>query len=54
MSSLGTSKGILEVFKFGIYVGVPIFLMYAVTNKTDNLQKLTGQVNVCSALLFIC
>eukprot|EP01018_Ginkgo_biloba_P004317 Gb_24307 [translate_table: standard] len=27
MSSLGTSKGILEVFKFGVYVGVPIFLM---------------------------
>jgi len=49
MSSLGTSKGILEVFKFGIYVGVPIFLMYAVANNTENLQKLMGKVNVCFA-----
>lgn len=42
MSSLGPSKAILEVFKFGIYVGVPIFLMYAVANNTDNMQKLMG------------
>lgn len=43
MSSLGTSKGILEVFKFGIYVSVPIFLMYAVASNPGNLQKLMGQ-----------
>ncbi|XP_057816773.1 uncharacterized protein LOC131030103 [Cryptomeria japonica] len=40
MSSLGTSKGILEVVKFGVYVTVPIFLMYAVANNSDTMQKL--------------
>ncbi|XP_018839438.1 uncharacterized protein LOC121245898 [Juglans microcarpa x Juglans regia] len=42
MSSLGTSKGILEIAKFGIYVTVPIVLMYAFANNTKNIQKFMG------------
>eukprot|EP01018_Ginkgo_biloba_P034529 Gb_22892 [translate_table: standard] len=49
MSSLGTSKGILEVFKFGVYVGVPIFLMYAFANNTKNMQKVMGN---CSYVVY--
>ncbi|KAJ6771682.1 hypothetical protein OIU74_018009 [Salix koriyanagi] len=48
MSSLGTSKGILEIAKFGVYVTVPIVLMYAFANNTKNLQKFMG--NVCISL----
>ncbi|CAA2967956.1 uncharacterized protein LOC111382369 [Olea europaea var. sylvestris] len=39
MSSLGTSKGILEIAKFAVYVSVPIGLMYFFANNTRNLQK---------------
>ncbi|KAL5852848.1 hypothetical protein ACOSQ3_007966 [Xanthoceras sorbifolium] len=42
MSSLGTSKGILEIAKFGIYVAIPIVLMYAFANNTKNIQKIMG------------
>ncbi|MED6215719.1 hypothetical protein PIB30_000725 [Stylosanthes scabra] len=42
MSSLGTSKGILEIAKFGVYVTVPIILMYTFANNTKNLQKFMG------------
>ncbi|XP_028784185.1 uncharacterized protein LOC114746554 [Neltuma alba] len=42
MSSLGTSKGILEIAKFGIYVSVPIVLMYAFANNSKNLQRFMG------------
>ncbi|KAF1896305.1 hypothetical protein Lal_00018588 [Lupinus albus] len=42
MSSIGTSKGILEIAKFGVYVAVPIVLMYAFANNTKNLQKFMG------------
>ncbi|KAJ6312899.1 hypothetical protein OIU77_014425 [Salix suchowensis] len=48
MSSLGTSKGILEIAKFSVYVTVPIVLMYAFANNTKNLQKFMG--NVCISL----
>ncbi|CAA0829548.1 Unknown protein [Striga hermonthica] len=43
MLSLGTSKEILEIAKFAVYVGVPIGLMYlfAATNN-KNLQKVMG------------
>ena len=44
MSSLGTSKGILEIAKFGVYVTVPIVLMYTFANNTKNLQKFMGNV----------
>ncbi|KAI4365289.1 hypothetical protein MLD38_021285 [Melastoma candidum] len=42
MSSLGTSKGILEIVKFGVYVSIPIFLMYTFANNSKNLQKFMG------------
>ncbi|KAI4317926.1 hypothetical protein L6164_025752 [Bauhinia variegata] len=42
MSSLGTSKGILEIAKFGIYVTVPMVLMYTFANNSKNLQRFMG------------
>ncbi|KAK9288373.1 hypothetical protein L1049_016827 [Liquidambar formosana] len=42
MSSLGTSKGVLEIAKFALYVTVPIALMYTFANNTKNLQKFMG------------
>ena len=45
MSSLGTSKGVLEMAKFGLYVTIPIVLMYTFANNTKNLQKFMGNVN---------
>ncbi|XP_043708168.1 uncharacterized protein LOC122657512 [Telopea speciosissima] len=42
MSSLGTSKGILEIAKFAIYVSVPIALMFTFANNTENLKKIMG------------
>ncbi|KAF8388161.1 hypothetical protein HHK36_026827 [Tetracentron sinense] len=42
MSSLGTSKGILEIAKFALYVSVPIAMMYTFANNTKNLQKFMG------------
>ncbi|XP_042518263.1 uncharacterized protein LOC122092037 [Macadamia integrifolia] len=42
MSSLGTSKGVLEIAKFAIYVSVPIGLMFTFANNTENLKKIMG------------
>ncbi|KVH91274.1 uncharacterized protein LOC112529171 [Cynara cardunculus var. scolymus] len=42
MTSLGTSKGVLEIAKFAVYVTVPIGLMYFFANNTKNLQKFMG------------
>ncbi|PKI56448.1 hypothetical protein CRG98_023186 [Punica granatum] len=42
MSSVGTSKGVLEIAKFGLYVTVPVVLMYVFANNSKNLQKLMG------------
>ncbi|OVA05356.1 Protein of unknown function DUF2346 [Macleaya cordata] len=42
MSSVGTSKGILEIAKFALYVSVPIGLMYTFAYDTKNLQKIMG------------
>lgn len=39
---MGTSKGLLEVAKFAVYVTVPIGLMYFFANNTKNLQKFMG------------
>jgi len=50
MSSLGTSKGILEIAKFGVYVTVPIILMYTFANNSSNLRKFMG--NVFSLIIF--
>lgn len=45
MSSLGTSKGVLEIAKFAVYVTVPIGLMYFFASNTKNLQKVMGNVS---------
>lgn len=42
MSSLGTSKGILEIAKFALYVSIPIAMMYTFANNSENLQKVMG------------
>ncbi|KAL7081169.1 hypothetical protein ABFS83_14G021900 [Erythranthe nasuta] len=42
MSSLGTSKGVLEIAKFAVYVTVPIGMMYFFASNTKNLQKVMG------------
>ena len=42
MSSLGTSKGVLEIAKFAVYVSVPVGLMYFFANNTKNIQKVMG------------
>ncbi|KAG6766175.1 hypothetical protein POTOM_030244 [Populus tomentosa] len=54
MLSLGTSKGILEIAKFGVYVTVPIVLMYSFASNTSNLQKFMGnflRVDKCGRTL---
>lgn len=40
MSAVGTKKGVLEVFKFSCYVGIPIFMMTLFANNPDNLEKI--------------
>lgn len=45
MSSLGTSKGILEIAKFGVYVSVPVALTYLVATDSKTLKKLMGLVS---------
>ncbi|KAL7595585.1 uncharacterized protein LOC111905449 [Lactuca sativa] len=42
MTSLGASKGVLEIAKFAVYVTVPIGLMYFFANNTNNLHKFMG------------
>ncbi|XP_020096660.1 uncharacterized protein LOC109715858 [Ananas comosus] len=42
MSSLGTSKDLLEIGKFAVYVTVPIVLTYAVATESKTLHKLMG------------
>ncbi|KAH0634193.1 hypothetical protein KY289_037140 [Solanum tuberosum] len=44
MSSIGTSKGVLEIVKFAVYVSVPIGLMYIFANNNKNLQKIMGHL----------
>jgi hypothetical protein len=45
MSSLGTSKGVLEIAKFGVYVSVPVVLTYLVATDSKTLKKLMGLVS---------
>lgn len=40
MSARGTPKAFLEVFKFGCYVGIPIVMMLAFANNSENLEKI--------------
>ncbi|KAJ4967936.1 hypothetical protein NE237_014637 [Protea cynaroides] len=42
MSSLGTSKGVLEIAKFAVYVSIPIALMFSFASNTENLKKIMG------------
>ncbi|KAK9930960.1 hypothetical protein M0R45_018260 [Rubus argutus] len=42
MSNVGTAKGILEIAKFGIYVTIPIVLMYTFANNSKNIQRFMG------------
>ncbi|XP_020520130.1 uncharacterized protein LOC18429550 isoform X2 [Amborella trichopoda] len=42
MSSIGTAKGLLEIAKFGLYVTIPIILMYNFAYDTKNLQRIMG------------
>jgi hypothetical protein len=44
MSSVGTSKGVLEIVKFGVYVSVPVALTYLVATDSKTLKKLMGLV----------
>ncbi|KAL6312597.1 hypothetical protein AAG906_006726 [Vitis piasezkii] len=44
MSSIGTSKGILEIGKFAFYVSIPIDLMYTLANNSENMKKLVQKV----------
>ncbi|KAL6323060.1 hypothetical protein AAG906_024630 [Vitis piasezkii] len=44
MSSIGTSKGILEIGKFALYVSIPIGLMYTLANNSENMKKLIQKV----------
>ncbi|KAK8548596.1 hypothetical protein V6N12_061507 [Hibiscus sabdariffa] len=46
MSSLGTSKGVLEIAKFGLYVTIPMVLMYTFAKNTKNLQKFMGNLHM--------
>jgi hypothetical protein len=46
MSSLGTSKGILEIAKFGVYVAVPVTLTYLVATDSKAIKKLMGLVRI--------
>ncbi|WJZ89342.1 hypothetical protein VitviT2T_008567 [Vitis vinifera] len=44
MSSIGTSKGILEIGKFAFYVSIPIDLMYTLANNSENMKKLVHKI----------
>lgn len=44
MSAVGKKKGLLEVFKFGTYIAIPIVMMYAFANNSDNLERIIRNV----------
>ncbi|KAK8924192.1 hypothetical protein KSP39_PZI019648 [Platanthera zijinensis] len=54
ISSLGTSKGLLEVAKFAIYVTVPVALTYAFVTDSGTLHKLMGFVYISAPLSISC
>ena len=53
MSATGTKKGILEVFKFACYVGIPISMMSVFANNPDNLEKVIRNVSTMFISLHI-
>ncbi|KAF3781341.1 hypothetical protein EJ110_NYTH35150 [Nymphaea thermarum] len=55
MSSIGPGKGLLEVAKFGIYVAIPIVMMYTFAYDSKNLERIMGNVSSSLTLSFrIC
>lgn len=46
MFVLGKKKGLLEVFKFGIYIVILIVMMYVFVNNFDNLEKIICNVSI--------
>jgi hypothetical protein len=46
MSSVGRKKGLLEVFKFATYVAIPVVMMYAFANNSENLEKIIRNVSL--------
>ncbi|CAN6441146.1 unnamed protein product [Victoria cruziana] len=49
MSSIGPGKGFLEVAKFGIYVAIPIVMMYTFAYNSKNLERIMGN---CSYVVY--
>lgn len=45
MSAIGKKKGLLEVFKFGTYIAIPVVMMYAFANNSENLEKIIRNVS---------
>ena len=50
MSSVGRKKGLLEVFKFATYVAIPVVMMYAFANNSENLEKIIRNVSLSLSL----
>lgn len=48
MSAVGAKKGVLEVFKFGCYISIPILMMSAFAYDPQNLERIIR--NVSSAI----
>ncbi|KAG6555287.1 hypothetical protein Mapa_003330 [Marchantia paleacea] len=40
MSAVGAKKGVLEVFKFGCYISIPILMMSAFAYDPQNLERI--------------
>ena len=41
---MGTSKRVVEVAKFGVYISVPIALTYLIATDSKTLKKIMGLV----------
>lgn len=53
MSSVGRKKGLLEVYKFATYVAIPVVMMYAFANNSENLEKIIRNVSLSLFALVI-
>jgi len=53
MSAVGKKKGLLEVFKFGTYIAIPIVMMYAFANNSENLERIIRNVREFSLSYFL-
>jgi hypothetical protein len=45
-------KGLMELFKFACYVGIPISMMVVFANNPDNLEKIIRNVRFRSLIPF--